>query len=102
MVAELLAGCPASLVAARFHATIVEASVAAVQRAAATHGRLPVVLGGGCFQNPLLAEGLLRRLSGAFDVWLPRQVPPGDGGLALGQVLVAGTRARARPSTHFG
>jgi hydrogenase maturation protein HypF len=47
-----------------------------------------VVLTGGCFQNPRLAEGVLARLDGA-DVRLHREVPPGDGGIALGQAVVA-------------
>ena len=32
-------------------------------------------------------------LAPAFDVWLPREAPPGDGGISLGQVLVAAARA---------
>jgi hydrogenase maturation protein HypF len=47
------------------------------------------VLTGGCFQNARLAEGLLRGLSGDFQVYLPGEIPPGDGGLALGQAVVA-------------
>ena len=48
----------------------------------------PIVLTGGCFQNPLLAEGLVHELAD-LAVYLPRAAPPGDGGLALGQALVA-------------
>ena len=47
------------------------------------------MLTGGCFQNALLAEGVLARLSRDFDVRLHGDVPPGDGGIALGQALVA-------------
>jgi hydrogenase maturation protein HypF len=50
---------------------------------------LPIVLTGGCFQNARLAEGLLGELSGAFRVCQHGQVPPGDGGIALGQAIVA-------------
>jgi len=55
-------------------------AAALVRRAAREHGRLPVVLTGGCFQNARLAEGVLRRLQGDFDVRLHGEVPPGDGG----------------------
>ena len=58
-------------------------------------GALPVVLTGGCFQNARLAEGIAAELSGSFRVYLHGQVPPGDGGLALGQALVADAVARA-------
>jgi hydrogenase maturation protein HypF len=51
-------------------------------------GRLPVVASGGCFQNAMLAERVRAALAG-FDVRLHREVPPGDGGIALGQVVVA-------------
>jgi hydrogenase maturation protein HypF len=88
-VGDLLARQPASLVSARFHNTLVAATAAVVERAAGEHGRRPVVLTGGCFQNPRLAEGVRAALSDRFAVHLHREVPPGDGGIALGQVMVA-------------
>lgn len=88
VVGELLAGVPAGVIAARFHQTLVDAAAGLVRAAAAVHGPLPVVLAGGCFQNPLLTEGLLASLRD-LPVHVPRMVPAGDGGLALGQVLVA-------------
>ena len=48
------------------------------------HGRL--------FQNALLTERVLGELQD-FRVFLHRRVPPGDGGLALGQAAVAGALA---------
>ena len=86
---ELDAGVPAGIIAARFHNTLVEATALAVESAAAAHGELPVALSGGCFQNPRLTESLVARLSPRFDVYLNRRVPPGDGGIALGQAAVA-------------
>jgi hydrogenase maturation protein HypF len=53
-----------------------------------------VVFTGGCFQNARLTESLLAALAPDFSVHLPGQVPPGDGGLALGQALVADAVAR--------
>jgi hydrogenase maturation protein HypF len=88
-VADLLAGVSPATISARFHNGLVAASAAAVRAAAARHGRLPVALSGGCFQNPLLAERLRDALAPDFDVYLHEQVPPGDGGIALGQALVA-------------
>jgi hydrogenase maturation protein HypF len=94
LAGDLLAGANAAVVSARFHASLVAAGAELVRRAARRVGRLPVVLAGGCFQNARLVEGLLGELSGAFAVYPPREVPPGDGGLALGQAIVADARAR--------
>jgi len=87
--ADLLAGRGAGEVSGRFHAALSSATADLVRRVAGRHGRLPVVLTGGCFQNARLAEGVAGELGGEFEVYLHGQVPPGDGGLALGQALVA-------------
>jgi len=94
-VGDLVAGVERGRVSARFHEGMADAAAALVRRAAREHGRLPVVLTGGCFQNARLAEGVLRRLQGDFDVRLHGEVPPGDGGIALGQALVADAVAEA-------
>ncbi|MFL5272559.1 MAG: carbamoyltransferase HypF, partial [Anaeromyxobacteraceae bacterium] len=94
VVADLIAGRPPGVVSARFHAALAEAAWAAVRHAAARHGDLPVVLSGGCFQNAHLAEGIIGRLRDSFRVYAHAHVPPGDGGLALGQALVADAQAR--------
>jgi hydrogenase maturation protein HypF len=57
-------------------------------------GSLPVVLTGGCFQNTWLSERLARELAKTHVVYLHHRVPPGDGGLALGQAVVADAVAR--------
>lgn len=95
LVADVVAGVQAGVVSARFHATLAQAGAELVRRAARTAGRLPVVLTGGCFQNARLAEGILGELSGTFEVYQHGQVPPGDGGIALGQALVADAIARS-------
>ena len=77
-------------ISARFHNTIARATGELLHACAGGQGRLPVVLTGGCFQNALLAERTLGVLSAdGFAVRLHGEVPPGDGGLAVGQALVA-------------
>jgi hydrogenase maturation protein HypF len=88
-VEDLVAGVAPGRVSARFHEAMADVAAALVRRAVGEHGRMPVVLTGGCFQNARLAEGVLRRLQGELDVRLHGEVPPGDGGVALGQALVA-------------
>ena len=49
-----------------------------------------VALSGGCFQNRVLFEDVLRRLEAeGFAVLTHAQVPANDGGLALGQAAIA-------------
>jgi hydrogenase maturation protein HypF len=88
VVGDLLRGTSPATVAARFHATIVEATSAAVARVLAVTGLRRVVLAGGCFQNRILERGLLERL-GRERVAMARDVPLNDGGLALGQAWAA-------------
>ncbi len=92
-VADYLGGKPVPTIAAAFHQTLADATAAVVRRVAAIHGRLPVVASGGCFQNARLAEGVSAALAPEFELRLNRNVPPGDGGIALGQAVVAGAIA---------
>jgi hydrogenase maturation protein HypF len=88
-VADLARGAAVPAIAARFHNTIAEATAALVRRVANAFGRLPVVASGGCFQNARLADSIRAALAPEHDVWLHASVPPGDGGIALGQALIA-------------
>jgi hydrogenase maturation protein HypF len=91
---DLTSGCPAQTISGRFHNTMVLATKELVHLAAMRAGRLPVVLTGGCFQNALLAERTVSRLEPEFRVYTHGEIPPGDGGIALGQALVADAIAR--------
>ena len=77
---------PVDLRAARFHNSIVEATAKAVLETASRSGQTNVCLTGGCFQNLLILEGLMKKLGGRLKVYTHRLVPPNDGGLALGQI----------------
>jgi hydrogenase maturation protein HypF len=92
VVVDLLRGVAPAVVAARFHNTLVQATAAVVRRIARLYqlNGGHVLLSGGCFQNARLAEGVCAALTD-FDVRLHRQVPPGDGGIALGQAVIAGS-----------
>jgi len=90
VLAERAAGVPPSQIAAKFHNWLAAAAVAVAKWVETSQGRLPIVLTGGCFQNALLAVRTRAGLSAAgFSVYTHRQVPPGDGGIALGQAFVA-------------
>ncbi len=84
LLADRAAGVSVGCLSARFHNALADMAVAVAPPG------LPVVLSGGCFQNALLSDRLRARLSAAgFPVYTHNRVPPGDGGLALGQVFLA-------------
>jgi hydrogenase maturation protein HypF len=88
--ADAAAGVPAALIGARFHRAVVSLVVALALGARERGAGHTVVLTGGVFQNTLLLSHARKALAGnGFRVLCHRQVPPNDGGLALGQVLVA-------------
>ncbi len=88
-VEDLLSGAPSGDVSARFHNTLVRLTVELLERLLAEHGSPPVVLTGGVFQNARLTGGIAEKLSSKINVLRHSEVPPGDGGIALGQALIA-------------
>ncbi|HET9300403.1 MAG TPA: carbamoyltransferase HypF [Candidatus Polarisedimenticolaceae bacterium] len=86
LVRDVRRGRGTAEMAARFHEGLADGILAVAQ--AVGVGR--VALSGGCFQNKRLLEATVARLTAAgFTMVLHRRVPPGDGGVALGQVAVA-------------
>ncbi len=95
IVKDLSVGISAPTVAARFHFSVVAGCVDAVERIAAHSGLRTVALSGGSFQNALLLEGLRRALTERhFTVLTHAQVPSNDGGVALGQAVIAQQRMK--------
>jgi len=83
-------------IAAAFHNTIAAATSAIVRTVADAADAMPIVASGGCFQNALLAERVRAMLAPEHDVLFQRIVPPGDGGIALGQAVIANAVARGQ------
>ncbi|NKI42001.1 carbamoyltransferase HypF [Streptomyces physcomitrii] len=98
VVAELRAGVPRELVAARFHQSLAGLVRRVCGRAREEHGVEAVALTGGVFANAVLLGACTRALrADGFTVLRHRLVPPGDGGLALGQLMVAAHAAAPAP-----
>jgi hydrogenase maturation protein HypF len=77
---------PAGKISAKFHNTLVETIITVAQRL----GEKQIVLTGGCFQNKYLTERAVYRLRQEnLEPYWHQQIPPNDGGIALGQVLSA-------------
>jgi hydrogenase maturation protein HypF len=93
-VEDLIAGRSAATISARFHNTLADVTVEVARAAASASGDVPVVLTGGCFQNARLAEDVLKGLRSTNRVFTNHSIPPGDGGLSLGQALIADAVAR--------
>lgn len=91
LLADRAAGAATAAMAYRFHATVARAAVEVCIRIAGQSGLDRVVLSGGVFQNRLLTEmvytGLLDQ---GMQMFTHRLVPPNDGGIALGQAVIAG------------
>ncbi len=86
LLAARAAGTGRAALAAGFHAVLADAIVAVARRLGARR----VLLTGGCFQNARLAELAVAGLRAAgIDPFCHRDVPPNDGGLAVGQIAFA-------------
>lgn len=83
-------GAATGAIARMVHDALADGLVSLAHEAVARHGPLPIGLTGGVFQNRLLLRAASRRLADAGHAVLThRLVPSNDGGLALGQAMIA-------------
>ena len=93
LIRDVLAGIPVSKISARFHNGVAEVVCTAVNRINKDTGIRTVALSGGVWQNITLLRRTLSLLrAGGFQVYLHHEVPANDGGLSLGQAVVAASR----------
>ncbi len=90
IVRDVLAAKPTGWISAAFHNTVAAIIVEVCSRLRAADRINRVCLSGGTFQNVYLAERALRSLRAqGFEVFLHSKVPPNDGGISLGQAVIA-------------
>jgi len=90
IVEDVEAGRAIPAIAADFHRTLARMVTAACLRVRDTRAMDRVALSGGVLQNRLLRDLARQDLTEAgFTVWFNQVVPPGDGGIAYGQAVVA-------------
>ena len=95
VVADVLAGKDAALISARFHQTLIDLFAGICETIGRAGGLQTVVLSGGVFQNAILLTGLIKALEKRrFAVYTQKLVPCNDGGISLGQAVVAAARCR--------
>ena len=90
MLKDWRAGVHQPVLAARFHNSLVELNLQLCRQVRAGTGAGVIALSGGVWQNRILLERTILRLESAgFRVLIHHQVPANDGGIALGQAMIA-------------
>ena len=90
---DLSHGISTGIISARFHNTVVEATFQEVKKISGETGINKIVLSGGTFQNKYLFESLETKLrKNNFVAFSHEKVPCNDGGLSLGQLVVAAAK----------
>jgi len=90
LVADVRRKVDAPTCARRFHAGVARGVVCAAAHLAREHRARTVVLSGGVWQNRLLHASAVTGLRArGLEVWWNHKVPPGDGGVSLGQAALA-------------
>lgn len=81
-------------ISSKFHWTLIRLFTDLCDVIAKETGLNRVVLSGGVFQNSILLAGLIQTLTKKnFEVFTHKRIPPNDGGIALGQAMVAAATA---------
>lgn len=87
---DVLRGLPLPVLSGKFHQAVSELILRLATTMAEREGIRQVALSGGVFQNvALLGMATARLRAAGFEVFTHRAVPPNDGGLALGQAVIA-------------
>jgi hydrogenase maturation protein HypF len=93
LLKDLASGREPGVMAARFHLGLAQGTADLATRIATARGLDSIALSGGVFQNKTLFEAIAWRLrQQGLRVLTHRQVPANDGGLSLGQAVVAAAR----------
>lgn len=91
IIKDLKEGIDKKVMAAKFHNTIAGFTLNLCVKIRENSGINKIALSGGVFQNCYLTERIISLLEkDDFQVYTQRKVPPNDGGISLGQAVVAG------------
>jgi hydrogenase maturation protein HypF len=97
LVQDITSGTPVGVLSAKFHNTVASFLAASAVRARELTSVNVVALSGGCFANRYLSSALTERLeSSGFQVLVHHIIPTNDGGIALGQAVVAAARTHGK------
>lgn len=95
LVQDLKQGISKETVSRKFHRTMIDVFVTAAAGISQKTGIRLVVLSGGVFHNTLILNGIIQGLEqNNLTVYTHSKVPAGDGGISLGQVMIAAASIR--------
>ena len=93
IITDISSNIPLSIISAKFHNTVIDVILKISLKLSEEYKIKKVVLSGGVFQNKYIsqrAEQLLEENN--FAVFFQNTIPCNDGGIALGQILIAANR----------
>lgn len=93
IVKDVVNGVDKSIISAKFHNTFISVIFATVKKISQKSGIEKVVLSGGTFQNRYILDSIENKLINSnYKVYIPEAIPANDGGIALGQLVIAAKR----------
>jgi hydrogenase maturation protein HypF len=94
VVKDMIQGIHPAVISDKFHQTLIRLFAHLCEKIRKESGLKRVVLSGGVFQNSILLTGLIRALEEKnFQVYTHTKVPTNDGGISLGQAMIAAANA---------
>jgi hydrogenase maturation protein HypF len=102
VIADLQKNVPTPVIAAKFHNSIAGVITAVCLKLRQERGLNQVALSGGVFQNAFLLSRTMEWLhKNEFELFINQQVPPNDGGIALGQAAIAAVQTSDTPDFSY-
>jgi hydrogenase maturation protein HypF len=96
VIDDMRKGTPVPVISGKFHQTLIRLFTDLAQHLRTEYDVNRVVLSGGSFQNAILLQGFITELrQQGFEVFAQQQVPTNDGGIALGQAVVAAAKLKS-------
>ncbi|MBI5048500.1 MAG: carbamoyltransferase HypF [Deltaproteobacteria bacterium] len=92
MIEDLSTGVDSRVISQNFHETLAQLILSVAKMAKVKRGLNAVCLSGGVFQNKVLIERTVNLLQeNGFNAYTHNALPPNDGGISLGQLIVGGS-----------
>ncbi len=97
VVNDIKNSTPIESISSKFHQTVIDSFACAAEKVSLETGLKRVVLSGGVFNNIWILTGMTHALEKkGFKVYSHNKVPSNDGGISLGQVVIARTKVIAK------